>query len=201
MIGTTPGTHRLPGGTANLIPMGRNPQEHPSWTYVDMDGDSSSEIAVSTYDFNTAAGLQNAGIVRLLDFSLSPSASTADDIIAFAIEGPSFEVGLRLVSHGDVDNDGRQDLLLGVGSNSEPSSLQLIKGSATLAASTAVTVASSAWSVAEIGIGIDAVLADVDGDGLLDLIAPGATPVGSDQYGGISNGGFHIILNRFLVRP
>ena len=111
----------------------------------------------------------------------------------------------------DLNGDGTIDLVFTVSAFALPSELQVLFGGDGLGAVRLLSVGSSTWSGYEGGIGLYADTADVDGDGIVDLVMPGAPNYfsrdcscqyyfGGDLHGGTDNGGVHVIPSVFLPR-
>jgi len=162
-------------------------------TAGDVGGDGVPDLLVAAYENDDSAG--NAGKVYLLqgsDLALGSSA-LADADWAFVGESGGYQLGVSVAGGGDVDGDGRDDVLLGALGADTRGYLHVVLGSVGGSGTTPISMAN--YTLAGEGegdnAGISSAMAgDVDGDGLADLVI-GA--YGRDAAGQAS-GGAYIVL-------
>ena len=167
----------------------------------DVDADGYDDLLVSAH-WNNDGGSKAGKIYLLLGASLGGAStldlSTAD--YAFVGENPADMAGISVASAGDVDDDGRDDLLFGAPSNADGGTgagkAYLVLG-ASLGATSTIDLATADYafvgestndaagtSVASAG--------DVDGDDLDDLL------IGASLAGSSSQGKAYLVLGASL---
>ncbi|MEC7987794.1 MAG: MopE-related protein [Myxococcota bacterium] len=142
----------------------------------DMDGDGLDDIIIGSFGNNQFAG--KAYIVFSSSLGSTTSINLADADYSFSASTGFDSFGYAVASAGDVDGDGRDDLLVGATGNSEHISgagkIYLFLASS-LGARTNLTVDDADYSfygenpADYIGMSFDGA-GDIDGDGLDDII-------------------------------
>ncbi len=174
----------------------------------DVDGDGRDDLLVGAYK-NDDGGRDAGAAYLILGSSIAASLSSTIDLsqadFAFTGENASDHAGGSVCAAGDVDGDGRGDLLVGAPNNDDGGSYAgkayLILGSS-LAASLSSTIDLSQADFAFIGENEDdragervSPAGDVDGDGLDDLLV--GAPNNDD--GGSGAGKVYLLLGSTLA--
>ena len=147
----------------------------------DVDGDGLDDLLIGAYhNYESGSSAGKSYLVLGSTLAALPSAGTLDLVaadLAFVAEGPGDESGNSVASAGDVDGDGRSDLLIGAekySSNTGKTYLFLASSLAAIAPGSTINLSSadaafvgemaSDWSGSSV-----ASAGDVDNDGFDDL--------------------------------
>lgn len=128
----------------------------PSSTFMkvataDIDGDGKTDIALAGGSGNTISYLRNTSSIGAISFATYTSTALASAVNSIAVS--------------EVDNDTKQDIVIGYGTNS----IALLKNNST---SGSISISASPTTVAALANTVsDIQLADIDGDGKLDIVA------------------------------
>jgi hypothetical protein len=118
---------------------------------ADIDGDGKLDVALAGGGANSISYLRNTSTVGSISFPVATSTALSSTVNSVAI--------------GDIDNDTKPDLVLGYGSNN----IALLKNNSTIGT---ISILASPTTVAALANTVsDVQLADIDGDGKLDIVA------------------------------
>lgn len=138
-----------------------------SGNIINTDGANPKNLAIGAPGANSGRG---AVYLYVTGWGVGTAKTTADATLT-VLGAPGDQLGSALAT-GDLDNDGRRELIIGAPGNNR---VYIIKGSATLSGTIDLSTTAASATLTAVGIGRVLLSGDITGDGIYDLLVGAPT--------------------------